>query len=134
MKSVIFINNKFHQYDEDRLKFEIQQLEWYLNRNEKNVCKVLIVNSNEELDIAKKYLINTDELQEGDGVITLELSDISNDDNEIKNFILELYSRGITFRAFHEFFNTENEREKSVLLNCLDWLCSVELVEGNIPF
>lgn len=134
MKSVIFINNKFHGYDEERLKLEVGQLEWYLNRKKKKVHKIIIVNNDDELKEAKEYLTNTNELINGDGVITLEISDVSKSDNEIKEFIIALDDRGITFRAFHEFFNTENDKEKDILLKCLNRFCNIEIVEGAIPF
>lgn len=134
MKSVILINNKYHGFNEEKLEFKVGQLGWYLNRKKKDVHKVIIVNNDDELDLAKEYLLNTDELEKGDGVITLEISDLSKDDNEAKRVILALCDKGVTFRAFHEFFNTENEKEKELLLKLLEWLCAVKTTYEDIPF
>lgn len=132
MKSVIFINNEFHKYDEEKLNREVGQIEWYLERKKKDIHKVIIASNSKEVELAREYLINTKELKSGDGVITLEITDVSKRCNEIMDFILALDNRGITFRAFHEFFNTENEEEKDILLKCLGWFCNIEKIEGEI--
>lgn len=120
MKTIIFINNIYHKYDYERLSCEIMQLEWYCKKKNRKVYKVMIANNEEELEKIKEYLQTTNDLIEEDGILTLEISDIAKDDRTIKEFILSLCNRGIKFRAFHECFNTENEKEKNLLLHCLD--------------
>ena len=125
MKTIIFINNVYHNYNKDRLMGEILQLEWYCKRKNREIHKVMIANNEEELENIKEYLTTTNDLDNGDGVLTLEISDISVDDKIIKEFVLSLCSRGIKFRAFHEYFNNKNEKEKDILLGCLDIFISI---------
>lgn len=131
MKSIIFINNTYHNYSDERLSFEVGQLEWYCERKDREVHKVLIVNNKEELEEMINYLETTHEIGQGDGVITLEVSDISKDNNKIKDFILLLCDRGINFRAFHEYFNNETGWEKDLLINCIGLSISTKY---SVPF
>lgn len=125
MKTIIFINNIYHKYDYERLSCEVMQLEWYCKKKNRKVYKVMIANNEEELEKIKEYLQTTNDITYGDGILTLEISDIAREDRTIKEFILSLCSRGIKFRAFHEYFNTENEKEKDILLGCLDIFISI---------
>lgn len=122
MKEILFIDNTYHKFSEERLKYEIKQFNRFSKNNNISQNKVMIAHNIKQAKSIKHYLITTNELNKGDIVFTLEISDISRNDNNIKDFILSLYNKGIMYKSIYEFFNTENETDKILLIKCLDMI------------